>query len=84
MLALAVLAIALVTRTVKQYSRSLLRTVGDSSAGLVLTADAGSSTMTSSYSLSRTSMIVEVRAAGLLLLPVAVGVGVRRWDSLLW
>jgi hypothetical protein len=64
--------------TVKQYSRSLLSTVG------MLLVLRTSRYYLWEYSLfDRTSMIVEVRAAGLVLLPVAVGVGVR-WDSLLW
>jgi hypothetical protein len=65
------LAIALVIRTVKQYTRSLLSTtVGDSSVG--------DSPVGVLCTVARTSSTVEVRAAGLL--PVAVGV---RWDSLL-
>jgi hypothetical protein len=69
---LLALAIALVVLTVKQYTRSLLSTVGDSSVG--------DSSVGVLCTLGRTFSTVEVHAAGLVL-PVAVGV---RWDSLLW
>jgi hypothetical protein len=59
---LAVLAIALVVRTVKQYTRLLLRTVGDSSVAVQSILFFVESTL-----YVCTSMIVEVRAAGFFL-----------------